>query len=74
MCKPCIGDHIVVTDSLDEKDPALVMRLWIFTDKPAKFALREKYSFLVKVRGTIPKGHPIKDLDLIALPEDLKVE
>ena len=70
MCKPCIGDHLVVTDKLDEKDPALVTRLRIFTDKPEKFALRGKYSFLVKTRGKVAKGHPITEVDLIVLPSD----
>jgi len=73
MCKPCIGDHIVVTDNLDEKDPALRKRLRIFTDQPEKFALREKYSFLVKARGTIPKGQPLNNVDLLAQPEPLSV-
>jgi hypothetical protein len=71
MCKPCIGDHIVVTDTLDEKDPALRKRLRIFTDQPEKFALREKYSFLVKARGTIPKGQPLNSVDLLAQAEHL---
>src|SRR5256886_6342657 len=34
MCKPCLGDHIVVTDNIDEKDPARIQRPRIFTDKP----------------------------------------
>jgi hypothetical protein len=24
MCKPCIGDHAVITDNLDKKDPTLI--------------------------------------------------
>src|SRR6266550_505284 len=32
MCKPCLGDHLVVTDNVDEKDPARIQRLRIFTD------------------------------------------
>jgi len=74
MCKPCIGDYIVVTETLSEFAPALVMHLRIFTDKTDKFVSREKYSFLVKVRGKIPPGQPIKDLDLIAPPEDQKLQ
>ena len=34
MCKPCIGDHIVVTDNIDEKDLSKIRRLRISTDKP----------------------------------------
>src|SRR3979411_559512 len=37
MCKPCLGDHIVVTESIDKKDPTLIQRLRIFTDKPDQF-------------------------------------
>lgn len=66
MCKPCLPDHIVVTDNIDEKDPALIKRLRIFTDKPEQFELKKKYQFTVKVRGKIPKGHPIGDVDLLS--------
>ena len=66
MCKPCIGDHIVVTDNLDEKDAALVKRLKIFTDKPEQFELKKKYIFTVKVRGRILRGQPIHDVDLVS--------
>jgi len=63
-----------VTEKLSEFVPALVMHLRIFTDKTDKYALRERHSFLVKVRGKIPPGQPIKDLDLIAPREDQKLE
>ena len=66
MCKPCLGDNIVVTDNIAEKDPALIRRLRIFTDKPEQFELKKKYQFTVKVRGKIPKGHPIRDADLVS--------
>ncbi len=66
MCKPCIPDNIDVTDNLDEKDPALIRRLRIFTDKPEKFELKKKYSFVVKVKGQTPKGRAIENVDLIS--------
>lgn len=66
MCKPCLGDHIVVTDNFDEKNPALIKRLRIFTDKSEQFEAKKKYDFTVKVRGKIPKGHPISDVELIS--------
>ena len=65
QCKPCIGDHIVVADNVEEKNPALIKRLRIFTDKPAQFELKKKYSFLVKVRGKVREGHAIEEVDLI---------
>jgi hypothetical protein len=40
--------------------------LWIFTDKPEQFETKLKYSFLVKVRGNIRKGHGIEQVDLIS--------
>src|SRR6266852_5383476 len=43
MCKPCIGDHIVVTDNIDQEDPVRIQRLRIFTDKPEQFELKKKY-------------------------------
>ena len=71
MCKPCIGDHLVVTDNVDEKDPVRIQRLRIFTDKPEQFELKKKYSFTVKVRGKVPSGRAIQDVDLISF-EPLK--
>ena len=66
MCKPCLGDHIAVTDNLDEKDPARIQRLRIFTDKPEQFELQKKYSFTVRTRGKTAPGHPIEEVDLIS--------
>ena len=66
QCKPCLGDHIVITDNIDEKDPALIQRLRIFTDKPEQFELKKKYTFTVKVRGKVQKGRAIEDVDLIS--------
>jgi hypothetical protein len=67
MCKPCLGDHIVVTERLNEKDePALIKRLRIFTDKPEQFELKKKYSFTVKVRGKPSPGRPIDAVELIS--------
>jgi len=65
QCKPCLGDHIVVTDNVDEKDPGLIKRLRIFTGKPEQFALKKKYSFTVKVRGKRQTGHAVEEVDLI---------
>ena len=66
MCKPCLGDHIVVTDNLDEKDPARIQRLRIFTDKPEQFELKKKYSFTVRTRGKTTTGHPLGEVELIS--------
>jgi hypothetical protein len=66
MCKPCLGDHIVVTDHPDEKDPARIQRLTIFTDKPEQFKVDNKYSFTVRPRGRTAPGHPLEEVDLIS--------
>jgi hypothetical protein len=66
MCKPCLGDHIVVTDHPDEKDPARIQRLRIFTDKPEQFKLQQKYSFTVTPRGQTAPGHALEAVDLIS--------
>lgn len=66
MCKPCLGDHIVVTDHPDEKDPLLIRRLRIFTGKPAQFELKQEYSFTVRPRGQTAPGHPLEAVDLIS--------
>ncbi len=67
MCKPCIGDHIVVAEGfIDGADQALFPQLRIFTDKPERFKLQQQYSFTVKVKGKVAPGHAIQDLDLIS--------
>ncbi len=66
MCKPCVGDHIVVTENLDEKDPARIQRLRIYTDKPEQFELKKRYSFTVRTRGKTAPGHPLEEADLIS--------
>jgi hypothetical protein len=67
QCKPCIGDHLTISDNPDEKDPALKHWLRIFA-KPSeleKYEVATKYSFLVKVRGKLRIGKPVEDVDLI---------
>lgn len=66
MCKPCIGDHIVITDESGQKDPTLIKRLRIFNEKPEQFQLKRKYQFTVKVRGKLQPGQPIRDVDLVS--------
>jgi len=66
MCKPCLGDHIEVTDHPDEKDPARIQRLRIFTDKPEQFKVKDTYSFTVRPRGETAPGHPLEEVDLIS--------
>ena len=69
MCKPCPGDPIVVTDNIDEKDPALIKRLRIFANEPGQFELKKKYLFTVKVRGKLLNRRPIHDVNLISFTE-----
>ncbi len=66
MCKPCIPDNIVVTDNIDEKDFSKIKRLRISTEKPEQFELKKKYTFTVKVKGNVPPGRAIQDVDLIS--------
>ena len=68
QCKPCLGDYVVVTDNLDEKDPLLIKRVKVFTGRPERlewFKLKKKCSFVARVRGKVPSGKPIEDLELI---------
>jgi hypothetical protein len=68
QCKPCLGDHLVITDNPDEKDPALIRRLRIFVKVPEleKFEIAKTYSFLVKVRGRLRNGKPLEEVELIS--------
>jgi hypothetical protein len=75
QCKPCLGDHLVITDNPAEKDLALIKRLRIFAKRPEleKLEIAKKYSFLVKVRGRIHDRKPVAEVDLIsAVPLKLK--
>lgn len=67
QCKPCLGDYVVITDNLAEKDPLLIKRVRVFTDKPGRFELKQKFSFTAKVRGRVPSGKPVENLNLIDL-------
>jgi len=68
QCKPCLGDHLVITDNPDEKDPALIRRLRIFSRRPEleELEIAKQYSFLVKVRGRLRNGKPLEEVDLIS--------
>src|SRR5258706_3874120 len=66
MCKPCIGDHITITDKIDEKDKTLIQRLRIYTEKPEQLDLKKQYLFTVKVRGNVAPGRAIQDVDLMS--------
>lgn len=66
MCKPCIPDNIVVTDNIEEKDFSRIKRLRISTDKPEQFELKKKYSFTVKIKGKVPPGRAISDVELVS--------
>lgn len=67
QCKPCIGDHLTISDNPDEKDPALKRWLRVFATVPEleKVELTKTYSFVVKVRGVVREGKPIQDVELI---------
>jgi hypothetical protein len=45
----------------------LIKRLRVYTDQPERFELKQKFSFVAKVRGKVPSGKPIENLDLIDL-------
>ena len=66
QCKPCLGNHIVITDNLDEKNPALIKRLRIFNDKPEQFEEQKKYSFVVKLRGKSKARRAVEEVELIS--------
>lgn len=67
VCKPCLGDHLVATDRLDDKDP--LRRLRIFTANPDQFAINKSYVFTVKVRGRKQPGRAIDQVDLLGFAE-----
>ena len=64
QCKPCLGNHIVITNKADQKNLSMIKLLRIFTDNPKQFELKKKYLFTVKIRGKIETGHAIEDVDL----------
>ena len=68
QCKPCLGDHLTITDNPDEKNPALKRRLRIFAKAPEldQLEVARKYSFLVTVRGKLHVGRPVEEVDLLS--------
>jgi hypothetical protein len=71
MCKPCIPDNVVITDSAEPKDLSKINRLRIFTDKPDQFEQKTKYSFTVKLKQPLPAGQAITAVNLVSF-EPLK--
>ena len=43
-----------------------IKRLRIYTDKPEQFEVKKKYLFTVKVKGAVPPGRPITDVELVS--------
>ncbi|HYV24148.1 MAG TPA: hypothetical protein VE969_02840 [Pyrinomonadaceae bacterium] len=71
MCKPCIPDNVVITDTAEPKDLSKVNRLRVFTEKPEQFEQKKKYSFTVKLKQPFPAGQAINTVDLVSF-EPLK--
>ena len=66
MCKPCIPDNVVITDTAGPKDLSKINRLRIFADKPDQFERKKKYSFTVKLKQPFPAGQAITSVDLVS--------
>lgn len=66
MCKPCIPDNVVITDTAEPKDLSKVSRLRIFTEKTDQFEQKKKYSFTVKLKRPFPARQAITTVDLVS--------
>ena len=66
MCKPCIPDNVVITDTADSKDLSKVNRLRIYTERADQFEQKKKYSFTVKLKQPFPPGQAITAVDLVS--------
>ena len=66
MCKPCIPDNVVITDTAEPKDLSKVNRLRIYTEKVDQFEQKKKYSFTVKLKQPFPAGQAISAVDLVS--------
>lgn len=60
QCKPCIGDHVEVTDGNKEHD------IRVFTHEPSLFKEGTSYRFLVRFRS---KYHRIENVELVRVME-----
>ena len=56
QCKPCIGDHVEVTDGNKEHD------IRVFTDQLSSFKIGGSYLFLVRFRS---KYHRTDNVELV---------
>jgi len=66
MCKPCIPDNVVITDTAEPKDLSKINRLRIFTENTDQFEPKKKYSFTVKLKQPFPAGQAITTVDLVS--------
>ena len=48
QCKPCVGDHIMVSDAIGNSKKSLRL----FTTKPESYTKGKKYTFLIKLHKT----------------------
>ena len=60
MCKPCVGDHVVLADRADAR-PSDGVR--IFVSDPLSFKVGTHYRFIVEGRGP---SHPSEYFGTIA--------
>jgi hypothetical protein len=67
MCKPCMGDHVVVTAKKgDGRNPAAADDLLrILARSPKQFEVGKQYLFSVKLVGEKKAGEKIEQVELI---------
>jgi len=66
MCKPCMGDNIVISEMNKLLDTYSLTNneMIIFVKNPNQFELGKKYSFSVNVRESKSTSEPINDVEL----------
>lgn len=59
QCKPCIGDHISVSDSNAE-----ATAVQVFCNQPAQFKVGKRYRLRVRFRNAV---HALDNIELVAV-------
>ena len=69
MCKPCIGDHVVISESAEllQNYPPDGPYVVVFTPEPEPLSLGKRYIFNVEVLGRTMTGFGVHDLRLRGL-------
>lgn len=69
MCKPCMGDNIVISDNsklIDSYSQVTDSEVIVFTDNPNVFKLGKRYKLEIRISDKKSTLEPINNLELVS--------